>query len=47
MLTALALLLRRGATPVPKVSGPVPVTVDSYPFMAAHKSTPYLFAPFI
>jgi hypothetical protein len=43
MLTALAvLLLAVGATPVPNVRGPVPVTADSYPFMAAHKSTPAL-----
>jgi hypothetical protein len=43
MLTALAvLLLAVGATHVPNVRGPVPVTADSYPFMAAHKSTPAL-----
>ncbi len=41
MLAAIAtLLLAVGATPVPKVTGPIPVTPDSYPFMAANKSTP-------
>src|SRR5438552_18027976 len=41
MLVAIAtLLLAVGATPVPKVTGPIPVTADSYPFMAASKSTP-------
>jgi hypothetical protein len=40
MLTIIALLLAVGATPVPKVTGPVPVTGNSYPFMAANKSTP-------
>jgi len=29
-----------GATPMPKVTGPIPVTADSYPFMASNKSTP-------
>ena len=43
MLTALAVLLSAvGATPLPDVRGPVPVTAESYPFMAAHKSTPAL-----
>src|SRR5258705_8344558 len=41
MLAAIAtLLLAVGATPVPKVTGPIPVTADSYPFMASNKSTP-------
>ena len=41
MLAAIAtLLLAVGATPVPKATGPIPVTADSYPFMAANKSTP-------
>ncbi len=41
MLIAIAtLLLAAGATPVPKVTGPVPVTADSYPFMAANHATP-------
>src|SRR5436190_24341964 len=41
MLLAIAtLLLAVGATPVPKVTGPIPVTADSYPFMASTKSTP-------
>ena len=35
-----ALVLAVGATPVPKVTGPIQVTADSYPFMAANKSTP-------
>src|SRR5689334_7096590 len=35
-----ALLLAVGPTPAPKVTGPVPVTSDSYPFMAASQSTP-------
>jgi hypothetical protein len=41
MLAAIAtLLFAVGATPVPKATGPIPVTADSYPFMAANKSTP-------
>ena len=41
MLAAIAtLLLAVGSTPVPKSTGPIPVTADSYPFMAASKSTP-------
>src|SRR6266566_3718176 len=41
MLAAIAtLLLAVGSTPVPKAAGPIPVTADSYPFMAASKSTP-------
>jgi hypothetical protein len=41
MLAAIAtLVLAVGATPVPKMTGPIPVTSDSYPFMAANKSTP-------
>src|SRR5438876_996757 len=41
MLAAIAtLLLAVGAAPVPKVTGPIPVTADSYPFLAANKSTP-------
>src|ERR1700680_1797718 len=41
MLAAIAtLLLAVNTTPVPKVSGPIPVTADSYPFLAANKSTP-------
>jgi hypothetical protein len=43
MLAAIAtLLLAVGATPVPKATGPIPATADSYPFMAANKSTPAL-----
>src|SRR5262249_25298150 len=42
MLSAIAtLLLAVAATPVPKAT-PVPLTADSYPFMAANKSTPAL-----
>jgi hypothetical protein len=41
MLAAVAtLFLAVGATPLPKVTGPVPVTADSYPFMAVNRSTP-------
>ena len=41
MFAAIAtLLFAVNATPVPKVTGPVPVTADSYPFMAANRSTP-------
>src|SRR2546426_6401239 len=41
MLAAIAtLLLAVSATPVPKVTGPIPVTADSYPFMAANHNTP-------
>jgi hypothetical protein len=41
MLFALAaLLLAVSPTPLPKVTGPVPITADSYPFMAANRSTP-------
>lgn len=41
MLAAIAtLLLTVSATPVPKVTGPIPGTADSYPFMASNKSTP-------
>jgi hypothetical protein len=41
MLAAIAtLLLAVAATPVPKATGPIPVTANSYPFMAANKSTP-------
>jgi hypothetical protein len=41
MLAAIAtMLLAVSATPVPKVTGPLPVTANSYPFMAANKSTP-------
>src|SRR5215468_5504032 len=40
MFAAIAFVLAVGATPVPKVTGPVPVTANSYPFMAANKSTP-------
>lgn len=42
MLAAIATLLLavNTTTPVPKVTGPIPVTADSYPFMAANKSTP-------
>jgi hypothetical protein len=41
MLAAIAtLLLAVNTTPVPKVTGPIPVTADSYPFLAANKSTP-------
>ncbi|PYS39618.1 MAG: hypothetical protein DMG14_13365 [Acidobacteria bacterium] len=43
MLAAIAtLLLAVAATPVPKATGPIPVTADSYPFMATNKSTPAL-----
>jgi hypothetical protein len=37
-----ALLLAVGATPAPKVIGPVPAAGESYPFMAANRSTPAL-----
>jgi Alpha/beta hydrolase domain len=37
-----ALVLAVGATPVPKATGPIPVTANSYPFMTATKSTPPL-----
>src|SRR5262245_14429253 len=41
MLAAIAtMLLAVSATPVPKVTGPIPVSTNSYPFMAANKSTP-------
>src|SRR5215468_9797211 len=41
MFAAIAtLLLAVSATPVPKATGPIPVTSNSYPFMAANKSTP-------
>jgi Alpha/beta hydrolase domain len=35
-----ALVLAVGATPMPKVTGPVPVSGDSYPFMAADRTSP-------
>ena len=41
MLAAMAvLLLAVNATPVPGVTGPIPVTADSYPFLAAKRTTP-------
>ena len=41
MLAAIAaLILTVSATPLPKVLGPIPVTSDSYPFMAANRSAP-------
>src|SRR5438067_769580 len=41
MLAAIAtLLLAVNTAPVPKVTGPIPVTADSYPFMASTHSTP-------
>jgi len=41
MFAAIAtLLLAVSATPVPKVTRAIPVTADSYPFMASNKSTP-------
>ena len=41
MLAAMAvLLLAVNATPVPRVTGPIPVTADSYPFLAAKRTTP-------
>ena len=41
MIAAIAtLLLAVNTTPLPKVAGPIPVTGDSYPFMAANRSTP-------
>jgi hypothetical protein len=41
MIAAIAtLLLAVNTTPLPKVTGPIPVTTDSYPFMAANRSTP-------
>jgi len=41
MIAAIAtLLLAVNTTPLPKVTGPIPVTADSYPFMAANRSTP-------
>jgi len=41
MLAAMAvLLLAVNATPVPRVTGPIPVTADSYPFLSANRTTP-------
>ena len=41
MLAVMAiLLLAVSAASVPKVTGPIPVTADSYPFMAANRTTP-------
>src|SRR5215472_6170700 len=41
MIAAIAtLLLAVNTAPVPKVTGPVPVTADSYPFMASNRTTP-------
>src|SRR5215467_12417787 len=41
MFAAIAtLLMAVSATPVPKVTRPIPVTANSYPFMASNKSTP-------
>ena len=41
MIAAIAtFLLAVNAAPVPKVIGPIPVTADSYPFMAANRTTP-------
>jgi hypothetical protein len=41
MFAAIAtLLVAVSATPVPKVTRPIPVTANSYPFMASNKSTP-------
>src|SRR2546428_5848867 len=41
MLAAIAtLVLAVNATPLPKVTGPIPVTADSYPFLAANRTTP-------
>jgi alpha/beta hydrolase family protein len=41
MFAAIAtLLVAVSATPVPKVTRPIPVTANSYPFMASSKSTP-------
>jgi len=41
MLAAMAILvLTVNATPVPKVTGPIPVMADSYPFLAANRTTP-------
>src|SRR5215468_1236791 len=41
MFAAIAtLLLAVNTAPVPRVTGPLPVTADSYPFMAANRTTP-------
>src|SRR5215468_427917 len=41
MFAAIAtLLLAVSATPVPKATRPIPVTANSYPFMASNKATP-------
>jgi hypothetical protein len=41
MFTAVAtLLFALNTTPVPKVTGPLPATADSYPFLASNRSTP-------
>ena len=37
-----ALFLAVGTTPVPQKAGPVPVTLESYPFMASDRSSPEL-----
>src|SRR5215813_1106260 len=34
------MLLAVSAAPVPKVTGPIAVTANSYPFMASNKATP-------
>ena len=38
--TAAAAQSAPGAIPIPKVTGPIPVTADSFPFAAANRSTP-------
>src|SRR5215468_3744292 len=40
VFTLAALLLAVSPAPLPRVTGPIPVTADSYPFMAANRSTP-------
>jgi hypothetical protein len=40
LLTIAALLLAIDPTPVPKAIGPIPVSTESYPFLAANRTTP-------
>jgi len=39
-VTAAAAQSAPGAVPIPKVAGPIPVTADSFPFVAVNRSTP-------
>jgi hypothetical protein len=40
MFAAILLFMAVGATALPKPTGPIPVTPDSYPFMAADRTSP-------